>query len=54
VVALSAYAMPQERAQALAAGCAGHIEKPIDTSTFIATLRTHLPAAPGADPDADR
>src|SRR5262245_17945046 len=30
VVALTAYAMPHEREQAVAAGCAGHIEKPID------------------------
>jgi CheY-like chemotaxis protein len=34
VVALTAYAMPHERDQAIAAGCAGHIEKPIDTRTF--------------------
>jgi len=45
VVALTAYAMPQEREQALAAGCAGHIEKPIDTRTFIATLRQYLSSA---------
>ena len=51
VVAITAYAMPHEREQALAAGCAGHIEKPIDTSTFIATLHTYLPAPPEANPD---
>ena len=50
VVALTAYAMPHEREQALAAGCAGHIEKPIDTRSFIATLRTYLPPTQGADP----
>jgi CheY-like chemotaxis protein len=51
VVALTAYAMPHEREQALAAGCDGHIEKPIDTATFIATLRACLAPAPRADPD---
>jgi two-component system cell cycle response regulator DivK len=50
VVALTAYAMPHEREQALAAGCAGHIEKPIDTRSFISTLRTYLPPTQGADP----
>jgi two-component system cell cycle response regulator DivK len=34
VVALTAYAMPHERDQAIAAGCSGHIEKPIDTRIF--------------------
>ena len=42
VVALTAYAMPQERDQALAAGCAGPIEKPIDTQTFVAQLGVYL------------
>ena len=51
VVALTAYAMPHEREQALAAGCAGHIEKPIDTRTFIATLRTYLGPTQGTGRD---
>ena len=42
VVALTAYAMPHERERALAAGCAGQIEKPIDTKTFIAQLRGYM------------
>jgi two-component system cell cycle response regulator DivK len=45
VVALTAYAMPHERERALAAGCAGQIEKPIDTRTFIAQLRGYLAGA---------
>ena len=45
VVALTAYAMPQEREQAMAAGCAGHIEKPIDTANFIAQIERFLPPA---------
>jgi CheY-like chemotaxis protein len=44
VVALTAYAMPQERQRAIDAGCAGHIEKPIDTQTFIARVNTFLAA----------
>jgi CheY-like chemotaxis protein len=42
VVALTAYAMPQEREEALDAGCAGHIEKPIHTPTFVSKLRAFL------------
>jgi two-component system, cell cycle response regulator DivK len=45
VVALTAYAMPHERERALDAGCAGHIEKPIDTKTFIEQLRVYLDPA---------
>jgi CheY-like chemotaxis protein len=49
VVALTAYAMPHERERALAAGCVGQIEKPIDTRTFIAQLRSYLSGTePGA------
>jgi CheY-like chemotaxis protein len=43
VVALTAYAMPHERARAIAAGCSGHIEKPIDTRTFIAQVTAFMP-----------
>ena len=50
VVALTAYAMPHERERALAAGCVGQIEKPIDTRTFIDQLRGFLGRA-GPDPD---
>jgi two-component system cell cycle response regulator DivK len=34
IVALTASALPHERAQALAAGCDGYISKPIDTRAF--------------------
>ncbi len=33
-VALTAYAMDEDRANALEAGCAGFISKPIDTRAF--------------------
>jgi CheY-like chemotaxis protein len=49
VVALTAYAMPHERERALAAGCIGQIEKPIDTRSFITQLRGFLAGA-GATP----
>jgi two-component system, cell cycle response regulator DivK len=45
VVALTAYAMPHERERALAAGCTGQIEKPINTKTFIEQLRGYLGSA---------
>jgi len=48
VVALTAYAMPHEREQAMAAGCAGHIEKPIDIGTFNAQVSAFIGGAPVA------
>ena len=42
VVALTGYAMPQDHDQALAAGCAGFITKPIDTRSFLDTIAQHL------------
>jgi len=51
VVALTAYAMPHEREQAMDAGCVGHIEKPIDTRTFVEQVSAFIDAA-RAQPDA--
>ena len=42
IVALSAYAMAAEKANALAAGCDGYITKPINTRTFAGTVRRYL------------
>jgi len=42
VVALSAHAMEHEKERAYQAGCVAHIEKPIDMTTFIRQLQTHL------------
>ncbi len=44
IVALTAYAMAEERERALAAGCDGYITKPIDTRTFPGQVRQYLDA----------
>jgi CheY-like chemotaxis protein len=46
IIALTSYAMAGDREKALAAGCSGYIEKPINPDTFIATIERFLPAAP--------
>jgi two-component system, cell cycle response regulator DivK len=43
IVAVTSYAMQGDREKALAAGCNGYIEKPINPETFIAQLRKFLP-----------
>lgn len=51
VVALTAHAMIGDREQALAAGCAGYISKPIDTRTLGEEVRKFLnPVAGGPSP----
>lgn len=42
IVAVTSYAMPGDHEKALASGCTGYIEKPIDPSTFIATMERNL------------
>lgn len=43
VLALSANALPQEKLHAEAAGCVGHIDKPIDVQRFVAQVQAQLP-----------
>jgi two-component system cell cycle response regulator DivK len=43
IVAVTSYAMIGDREQALAAGCSGYIEKPINPETFMADVERHLP-----------
>ena len=43
VVALTAYAGTAERAKALAAGCVGYIEKPIESAAFGSQIEALLP-----------
>ena len=43
IVAVTSYAMAGDRERALAAGCTGYVEKPINPETFVVTVRAHLP-----------
>jgi CheY-like chemotaxis protein len=48
IIAVTSYAMPGDQEKALASGCTGYIEKPIDPSTFVATMERNLkPRQPG-------
>lgn len=49
IVALTSYAMPGDRERALAAGCSGYIEKPIDPTTFADQIEELLNQAKQAD-----
>lgn len=42
IVAVTSYAMPGDRERAMAAGCDGYIEKPINPDTFISDVRKYL------------
>ncbi len=48
IVAVTSYAMPGDREKALAAGCSGYLEKPIDPDTFVADIERHLPRGTNA------
>lgn len=43
IVAVTSYAMAGYRDKALAAGCNGYIEKPINPDTFVLQIEQHLP-----------
>ena len=43
IVAVTSYAMAGDRDKAMAAGCNGYIEKPINPDTFIQQVEQHLP-----------
>ena len=42
IVAVTSYAMVGDKEKALAAGCTGYIEKPINPVTFIGTIQKFL------------
>jgi two-component system, cell cycle response regulator DivK len=41
IIAVTSYAMPGDREKALAAGCNGYIEKPIDPETFVTEIERY-------------
>jgi two-component system, cell cycle response regulator DivK len=44
IVAVTSYAMVGDKEKALAAGCDGYIEKPINPETFVSQVEAHLNA----------
>jgi len=42
IIALTSYAMPGDKREALVAGCTGYIEKPIDPETILMTIQKFL------------
>lgn len=43
IIAVTSYAMAGDREKAIAAGCNGYIEKPIDPETFVAEVARFCP-----------
>lgn len=43
IIAVTSYAMAGDREKALAAGCTGYIEKPINPKTFTGQVSQYLP-----------
>jgi two-component system, cell cycle response regulator DivK len=46
IVAVTSYAMSGDREKAIAAGCNGYIEKPINPETFVGEIERYLEGAP--------
>jgi len=54
VVALTAYAMTGDEIKAREAGCSGYITKPLNTRTFLETLKKYLNQYPAANAPVPR
>ena len=50
IIAVTSYAMVGDRERALASGCTGYIEKPINPDTFVDEIRQHLPVPEARGP----
>lgn len=50
IIAVTSYAMVGDREKALAAGCSGYLEKPINPDTFVHEIERFLPPPPGEEP----
>ena len=53
IIAVTSYAMVGDREQALASGCTGYIEKPINPDTFVDEVRSYLPESAPAPATLD-
>ncbi len=51
IVAVTSYAMLGDREKALAAGCDGYVEKPINPDTFVAQIEAFCPCEAGEGPE---
>ena len=45
IIAVTSYAMSGDREKAMASGCNGYLEKPIDPDRFVAQIAQFLPAS---------
>jgi len=50
IIAVTSYAMVGDREKALASGCSGYIEKPIEPATFVAQIESYREPSPSERP----